>query len=179
MGKIHLLKINRFDEGISDDPREPILERNAASLIKHFDCFSNPFKLTPYRSTETDTATNVSSTDAKQYDIRDFKLGIDGKLYALGKNASGYPKVMKKTDPTTGNWLSSAGNNASTAEGEGNGARISGCFIEWQDAFWFFQGTNQVAKCTLAGTITNSVATVGSTITSVAQGVIANNTLYL
>ena len=69
MGQIHQLKINRFDEGISDGPREPISERNAASLIQHFDCFSNPYKLTPYRSTEADTGTNVSSTDAKQYDI--------------------------------------------------------------------------------------------------------------
>ena len=181
MGKIHLLKINRFDEGISDDPREPISERNSASLIKHFDVWSNPYKLTPYRSTEADHATNVSATDAKQYDIRDFQLGLDGALYGLGKNGSGYPKLLKKTDPTTGNWLSSNGGNASTVEGEGNGARISGCFIEWQGAWWFFQGTNQIAKVTIStGAITNSVATVGSTITTVAQGVVgADNNLYL
>lgn len=177
MGKLYEQKINDFTGGLSDSPRQPIF--NMGSLIKHFDIFSDGKKLTPYRSTEADTATNVSATDAKQYDIRDFQLGLDGKLYALGKNGSGYPKVMTKADPTTGNWLASDGSNAATAIGEGNGARISGCFIEWQGAFWFFQGTNQVAKCTLAGTITNSVATVGSTITSVAQGVINNNTLYL
>src|SRR3990167_399876 len=177
MAKIYETKISDFSGGMSDSARAPLA--NAGSLISHFDVFSDKHKLTPSRSTEADTATNVSATDGEQYDIRDFQLGIDGKEYALGKNASGYPKVMKKTDPTTGNWLSSAGNNAATAEGEGNGARISGCFIEWQGAFWFFQGTNQIAKCTLAGTITNSVATVGVTITSVAQGIIANNTLYL
>ena len=170
-------KINDFSGGMSDSVRAP--SSNMGSLIKHFDVFSDKHKLTPYRSTEADTGTNVSSTDGEQYDIRDFQLGIDGKLYALGKNGSGYPKVMKKTDPTTGNWLSSGGGNAATAEGEGDAARISGCFIEWQGAFWFFQGTNQVAKCTLAGAITNSVATVGATITSVAQGIIANNILYL
>ena len=171
-------KITRFDGAMSDDPREP--SGIMGSLLKHFDCFSHPEKLTPYRSTEADTATNVSATDAEQYDIRDFQLGSDGKLYGLGKNGSGYPKVLKKTDPTTGNWLSSNGGNAATAEGEGNAARISGCFIEWQGAWWFFQGTNQIAKVVIAtGVITNSVATVGATITSVAQGVIANNTLYL
>src|SRR3990167_780863 len=116
--KILEQKISRFSGGISDDIRVPISD--SASLLKHFDCFSNPYRLTPYRSTEADTATNVSATDAKQYDIRHFTLGSDGKLYGLGVNASGYPKVLKKTDPTTGNWLSSAGNNASTAEGEGN-----------------------------------------------------------
>jgi len=171
-------QIKDFSGGMSDSPRASLA--NAGSLISHFDVFSDKHKLTPYRSTEADTATNVSATDGEQYDIRDFQLGIDGKMYALAKVvATGYPKVVKKTDPTTGNWLSSAGNNIATAEGEGNGVRIPGCFIEWQGAFWFFQGTNQIAKCTLAGTITNSVATVGATITSVAQGIIANNTLYL
>jgi len=150
------------------------------SLIKHFDTFSDPHKLTPYRSAEADHVTNVSATDAKQYDIRDFQLGSDGELYGLGKNGSGYPKVLKKTDPTTGNWLASDETNAATAIGEGNAARISGCFIEWQGSFWFFQGTNQVARVLIStGVITNSVATVGATITSVAQGIIANNTLYL
>ena len=178
MGKIIPTKIVRFDGGQSDDPRAPVL--NQGSLLKHFDCFSNPFKLTPYRSPEADHATNVSATDAKQYDIRDFQLGSDGELYGLGKNGSGYPKVLKKTDPTTGNWLASDETNAATAIGEGNAARINGCFIEWQGSFWFFQGTNQIARVLISsGVITNSVATVGATITSVAQGIIANNTLYL
>ena len=48
MGKIFEVKINRFDGGVSDDPREPLF--NMGSLIKHFDVFSNPFKLIPYRS---------------------------------------------------------------------------------------------------------------------------------
>ena len=177
MGKLYETKVSRFDGGISDDLRQP--PSNNCGNVKHFDIYSNPNKLTPFRSTEADTATNVSSTDAEQYDLKDFQLGTDGKLYALGKNGSGYPKVLKKTDPTTGNWLSSAGNNAATAEGEGNAARVSGAFIEWQSAFWFFQGTTQLAKCTLAGTITNTVATVG-TITTAAQGIIgADNNLYM
>lgn len=178
MGRIYEQKQIRFDGGISDDTREP--KSNVGALIKHFDIFSNPYRLTPHRSSEADTATNVSATDAKQYDIRHFQLGLDGKLYGLAKVvATGYPKMVKKTDPTTGNWLSSAGNNMSTAEGEGNAARILGCFIEWQSAFWFLQGTNQVAKCTLAGTITNSVATVGSTITTTAQGIVFGDNLFI
>lgn len=161
----------KFDEGIRGDLDSP--------FHQHFDIFTDPRRLIPYRSTQTDHSTNVSSTDAKQYDIRNFQLGSDGKLYGLGKNGSSQPKVLKKTDPTTGNWLSSAGNNAATVEGEGNGARITGCFIEWQSAMWFFQGTTQLAKCTLAGTITNTVLTVG-TVTTVAQGVVgADDNLYL
>lgn len=167
-------QVNRFSGGIDGSIDSP--------LVKHFDIFSDPNRLIPHRSTEADTSTNVSATDAKQYDIRDFQLGLDGKLYALGKVvATGFPKVVKKNDPTTGNWLSSGGGNISTAEGEGNAARLTGCFIEWQGNFWFFQGTNQVAKCTLAGVITNTVTgALGTTITSVAQGVVgADDNLYL
>lgn len=178
MGQLVPKFILQFDGGQSNDPREPA--PTASTLVRHFDIYSYPYKLFPYRSTKTDTATNISSTDAKQYDIRNFQLCSNGKIFGLGKNASGYPKVLLKTDPTQGNWLASDGSNAATAIGEGNAARISGCFIEWQGAFWFFQGTNQIAKVdTTSGVITNSVANVGSTITSVAQGVIANNTLYL
>lgn len=175
------LDITRFDEGLSDDSREPISQRNAASLIKHFDCFSHPFALTPYRSTEADHADASGATGAKQYDIYHPQLSSAGLLWGLGKNASGYPKVLRKADPTTGNWLASDGSAASTAIGEGNAARITGCFIEWAGAFWFFQGTNQLAKVTISsGTITNSVITVGSTIATVSQGVYGmDGNLYL
>lgn len=170
------LNINYFAEGISDDAREPISERNAASFIQHFDCFSSPYKLTPYRSTEADHATGVSSTDAQQYDIRHFKYSSAGLLWGLGKNGSSQPKVLRKADPTTGNWLASDGSAAATAIGEGNAARILGCFFEWASNFWFFQGTNQVAKVLIStGVITNSVATVGSTITTVADGVVGSD----
>ena len=156
---------------MSDDPRQP--SNNMGSLTKHFDVFSNPYRLTPYRSTEADTSTSVSSTDLKQYDVRDFQLGSNGKLYGLGKTGAGLTKIFSKADPTTGNWTVET-----TAEG--NGAVVRGCFIEWQGAWWFFQGTNQIGKWVIAtNTITNSVATVGSTITSVAQGVISNNVLYM
>src|SRR3990167_8048154 len=178
MGKIlPPIIINRFDGGISDDPRQPIA--NMGAMVKHFNIFDNPFKLTPYRSTEADTATNVSSTDAKTYDIRNFQLGSNGQLYGLGKNANGYPKVLKKTDPTTGNWLSSNGGNAATAEGEGTAARIVGCFIEWQSAFWFFQGTD-VFKVLISNGVSSDQGNIGATPTTVAQGIVgADNNLYL
>lgn len=177
MGKSLEQKISRFDAGIADDARTPV--GSGAALIKHFDVFSNPHKLTPYRSVEADHATNVSATDAKQYDIYKPTLASTGLLYGLGKNTSGFPKVLRKADPTTGNWLSSAGSNAATAEGEGNAARITGCFIEWASAFFFLQGTNQIAKVALTGAITNSVSTTGTTIVTTAQGVVFGNKLYI
>ena len=171
IGNIVPITVNRFDGGFSDDPRE--VSSNKGALIKHFDIFSNPNKLTPFRSTEADTSTSVSSTDLEQYRVQDYQLGLDGKLYGLGRAAgSAVPKVFSKADPTTGNWTIE-----STAEG--TGALIRGCFIEWQSAWWMFSGTTDVSKWTIGSTFTNSVGTVG-TITSVAQGLVgADNNLYL
>src|ERR1700741_462834 len=90
-------KLTRFDGGISDDPREPIL--NAGALVKHFDVFSNPYKLTPYRSTVNDMNDGSTATGMKQYDVRHFQLGSNGKFYGLGKNALGYPKGVSKRTP--------------------------------------------------------------------------------
>lgn len=169
--KIYEQKLNNFAAGISDDPREQRF--NLGSLIKHFDIFSNPFKMTPRRSSEADENDGSTADGMKQYDVRHFTLGSNGKLYGLGKNGSGYPKVVSKADPTTGNWTLEA-----TAEG--NAARIAGAFIEWQGAWWFWQGTNQLAKWVIGSTVTNTVLTVGSTITTVAQGIIgADNNLYM
>ena len=173
MAKTFEQKINRFDGGISDSSRDPAV--GGAAMVKHFDIFSDPRKLTPHRSTENDMHDGTTSTGMKTYDVRHFTLGSNGNLYGLGKNASGYPKVVSKTAANllTGNWTLNA-----TAEG--NAARILGCFIEWQSAFWFFQGTNQLAKWTIGSTVTNSVATVGSTITTVAHGIVgSDNNLYL
>ncbi len=169
MSKIYEQKINNFAGGVSDDVREQRF--NFAAIIKHFDIFSNPRRLSPYRSMEAEAST-VSVANLKTYDLRTFQLGSNGKMYALGKNGSGYPQILQKTDPTTGTW-------SLPATSTGNAARIVGAFIEWASAFWFLQGTNQVAKWTIGGTVTQSVATVGSTITTTAQGVVFGDNLFI
>src|SRR3990167_4513145 len=173
MGLIIPTVINRFDGGIADDPRQPV--SNMSALVKHFDIFSNPFKLTPYRSTEADTNDGSSATGMEQYDVKDFFLGLDGRLYGLGRiAANNYPKIFYKSNPTTGNWTLPA-----TAEATGSPARINGCFIEWQSTLWMFSGTTNVSRWVIDGAFTDAYATLGVTITSVAQGVIANNVLYI
>ena len=170
MGKVLEQKINRFDGGISDDPRQPF--NNVGAMVKHFDVFSNPYKLIPYRSTETE------GTPIKTYDPRNFQLASNGLLYALGKNASGYSKVVRKADPTKGDWLASNGTAIATAVGEGTATRIPGCFIEWKSAFWFFEG-NKIRKCTLTGVVSDE-GTISTTPTTVAQGVVGrDNNMYM
>lgn len=160
--------IKNFFSGISDDPR--VATASGFSLTKHFDIFSSPNKLTPYRNLSADTETSVSATDLKQYYVRDFVYATaSAKLYGLGQTAGGLTKILQKADATTGLWTT-------PATSEGNGAVKNGCFFEHADYLWGFQGTNQIFKWGLLSgspSITNSVTTVASTITSVANGVIA------
>ena len=169
------LKVNNFFGGISDDVRKS--SPSEFSISKHFDIFSNPQRLTPYRSLEADTNDGSTATGMKQYFVRDFVYSsTSAKLYGLGQNGSGQTKIVYKNDATTGNWTL-------PSSSEGNGAVKNGCFVEYKDYLWGFQGTNQIFKWgLLSGTpsITNTVSTVGSTITSVANGVIASDAnLYL
>jgi hypothetical protein len=162
------IKISDFNGGISDSTRKPTATE--FSITKHFDIFTDPKKLIPYRSLEADTETSVSATDLKQYLVRDFKYAsASAKLYGLGQNGTGKAKVVYKADATTGLWTL-------PASSEGDGAVWNGCFFEFKDYMWFVQGTNQLAKWGLLSgtpTITNTVSTLGATITSVADGIIA------
>lgn len=162
------IKVNQFNGGIADDPRK--VSASEFQSTKHFDIFSQPNRLIPYRSLAADTNDGSTSTGMKQYAVKDFfYASASAKLYALGQNGSGNTKIVYKADATTGNYTL-------PASSEGNGAVKNGCFFEYKDYAWGFQGTNQIFKWgLLSGTpsITNSVATVASTITSVANGLIA------
>lgn len=170
MYKQQEIKINKFFGGVEEDIRKP--SANGFAITKHFDVFSNPQRLTPYRSLEADTETSVSSTDLKQYLVRDFVYSsTDAKLYGLGQTGAGLTKILQKADATTGLWTK-------PASSEGNGAVQNGCFFEFKDYLWGFQGTTSLFRWgLLSGTpsITNAAATVASTITSVANGVIASD----
>lgn len=175
MAKTLEIRVNQFNGGIEDDSRK--VSATGFQISKHFDIFSNPHRLTPYRSLEADTNDGSTATGMKQYLVRDFVYSsTSAKLYGLGQTGAGLTKIVQKADATTGNW-------SLPASSEGNGAVKNGCFVEFKDYLWGFQGTTSIFKWgLLSGTpsITNATATVASTITSVAQGVIAADAnLYL
>lgn len=172
--KIVEIKLNNFSGGISDDPRAQT--PNTFQITKHFDIFSQPNRLTPYRDLGADTNDGSTSTGMKQYAVKDFLYAsASAKLYGLGQTGAGLTEIFQKADATTGNW-------SVPASSSGNGAVWNGCFVEYKDYLWGFQGTTQVWRWGLLSgspSITNSQGTVG-TITSVAQGVIAkDDNLYL
>lgn len=175
MSKIVTVSQHDFYGGIADDIRHG--NGNSFAITKHFDIFSSPSRLTPYRSLEADTNDGSSSVGMKTYLVKDFVYAsASAKLYGLGQTSgTALTKIVFKADATTGNWTL-------PASSEGNGAVQNGCLVEYKDYLWGFQGTTQVFRWgLLSGTpsIANSQGTVG-TITSVAQGVIAkDDNLYL
>jgi hypothetical protein len=173
MSKVSEIKVQNFSGGVSDDPREN--DATKFQVVRHFDVFSNPTRLTPYRSLEADQTASVAD-DMKAYLVQDFVYAsASAKLYGLGQTGAGLTKIVNKADATTGNWTL-------PASSEGNGAVKNGCLVEYKDYLWGFQGTTQVFRWGLLSgspAITNSQGTVG-TITSVAQGIIAkDDNLYL
>jgi hypothetical protein len=160
------IKQNLFSSGISDDQR--ISNGSNFLVAKMFDIFTSPHKLIPYRSFEADTETSISATDLKQYFVTDFLYAsASTKLYGLGQTGAGLTKIVQKAVAESGLWTT-------PASSEGNGAVRNGCFVEYKDYLWGFQGTTQVWKWgLLSGTpsITNSagiVGTVYNTVTAVA-----------
>lgn len=174
MSKIVSIKQNNFSGGISDDPREK--DPTKFQFAKHFDIFSNPTRLTPYRTLIPNSDDGSTSTGMKQYYVYDYVYSsTSSKLYGLGKTAGGLTKIVYKADARINAWTL-------PASSEGNGAVQNFCFVEYKDYLWGFQGTNQIFKWGLlsgAPAITNSASTTGSTITSVAQGLVFQDYLYL
>lgn len=174
MAKQVQIQQNNWSSGISDDVRAT--SQNGFSIAKHFDIFTNPNRLTPYRSFEADTNDGSTSTGMKQYFIRDFiYASASSKLYGLGQTAGGLTKIVYKDDATTGNWTL-------PTSSEGNGAVKNGCLLEYKNYLWGFQGTTQVFRWgLLSGTpsITNSQGTVGTVYNTItAISVVAGGTLY-
>ncbi len=168
-------EIRDFSGGVADDVRSA--RANTFSVSKHFDIFSAPSKLIPYRSLETDTNDGTTDTGMKQYDVRDFLYPTgSGRLYGLGRTAGGLTKIVYKDNAIAGNWTL-------PGSSEGNEIVKYGCFVEYKDYIYGFQGTTQVFRWGLLSgspSITNTQGSVGTTITSVAQGLIGkDDNLYL
>lgn len=164
--------IDRFDGGISNDVRQQL--KNEFAVASMFDIWSNPARLTPIRSLEEDT----NSDAIEAYDVRDFWVGQeDGNFYALGRQSGFFrPKIIYKTggDVPAGTWTI-------PASSEGGAVLIRGCFLQWAGALWMFSGTTNVSKCIPGTSFTDTVASVGSSIASVAQGIISptDNNMYM
>ena len=172
MNKVVEILVNNFSGGVSDDPRED--NATKFQVAKHFDVFSNPSRITPYRSLEQDTNDGSTATGMKQYLVKDFLYhSSSSKLFGLGQTAGGLTKIVYKADAVSGNWTL-------PSSSEGSSAVQNGCLVEYKGFLFGFQGTDQIWKWDITTpAITNSATTLGATITSVAQGLVFQDYLYL
>src|SRR3990167_713630 len=167
MGKLIPQEIRRFDKGITGSADSP--------FHQHFDIYSDPNRLIPYRSTEAELD-SVSAANLGASYLRNFQLGKNGVMYALGQTGT-LAQVFQKTLPASGTW-----GIAATAVASATFTVIYGAFIEWGTtaAFYMFTKTATLSKWTIGSTFTDVVLSLGATITSVAQGVIgADDNLYM
>lgn len=90
------VSFNRFDGGIVSDPRSPA--ENVCRFVQHFDVFSNPHKMTPYRSFEDGDSS--SSTNLIQ------NFAYDGTtVFGFGTGGTNV-RIFSRTNFTDAIWSS-------------------------------------------------------------------------
>lgn len=98
MGKIIETRIDRFNGGVVNDPRDP--REATARMVSNFDALTNPQRLTPYRDSESGDSS--ASTSQKQNFLIALRTGTTYRLYALGVvSGTARAEVLMK-DLTTG-----------------------------------------------------------------------------
>lgn len=122
-----IVSIKRFDGGMSDDIREPAPTK--FSISKHFDIYSNPWRLSPYR--------DVASDSSGQVGIGNFLYSSMGYLLGLGLvSGQNWPQIYYKQGA---NMLTDAWNNKSNWIGTGGTTNYE-LFIEYNKFFYFWKG---------------------------------------
>lgn len=141
MGKIFETTINRFDGGRSGDLRQP--SSNSYSITKHFNIFSNPKRLTPYRDLEANETKNLKIVKFLQ---------VNSNIYGYGVVVSGnVGKVYKKV----GNIITSGWTE--DRDVEGSGARDERVFFHYKDYIYMWEGGARLVRHgDITGTATNA-----------------------
>lgn len=168
MSKIVETKINKWNGGVSNDPRDP--SENTCRIVSNYDILTNPKKMTPVRSTEN------GNTDGTAINIQNFQVALQSGtthyLYALGKGpSSNIPHIVRKAltqagvpDLTDGTW---------TDQATGSGAPNFNLFIYYRKVGLIYgaqAGTNLYAFDPNAVNVTNSAFTIA--YTNIAQGLV-------
>lgn len=149
--------VNKFNTGMTSDPRAS----SGCQLCKHFDNFSKPHSLIPYRDSEGVSTINITTQALAQ--LKTFTM-YGGNLYGLGIiDSTNKAKIYKNADVSLSTWT--APNNA---EDSANGVN-SGFFINYKGTFWGDAGGTRLWSTDLT-TFTTSAQAI--TYTSITQGLI-------
>lgn len=161
--------IDLFYGGVSDDPR--IQKAEIFQIAQHFDIWTNPKKLAPYRQMVAD----VDAT-AKGYKIDGFAYENSG-LYGVGRSSGGTNnKIYQKPvfSAVSGTWAAAPSGTASSANGFGHVLCIT-----YHDRLYVDAGLQIDSYGTLdpSGTYTNDAYTPGGVVAC--QGIITTDDLLI
>lgn len=127
-------KITQFNGGMGTDPRDQNFAY--AQYIKHFDIWSKPNSLIPYR-----TALDVNGNIGTNL-VRSFVYGSNNRLLGLGVTDStdNFPQIFNKEDITsTASW------GTYSSVGSTYAIRTYDCFVEYND-YLYGWNTNGVFR---------------------------------
>lgn len=146
---------NNFSESMVSDPRNS----RGVQLVKHFDNFTRPNTLVPYRDTE-DAYSGQTSFQGQNF------LMYNSELYALGRQTSvARAAILKKTDVTDTNWSS-----PTNAQDPTNVITNYTLFIQYKGIIW---GTNSQGLWSYnVGSSTFSSTAQPLTYTNITQGLV-------
>lgn len=157
-------KLDVFYGGMADDPR--IQKPEVFQISSHFDIWTYPKKLVPYRAME------AFFTDLT-YSIIMFLYSSLG-LFGLGVvSASSKVKIFKASDPLTGTW-SALANGASAA-----GARFSKCFLEFHGYAYGGTASTRIWAADLTGSAAFTDTAYSGAGEPVCQGIVTSDDLLI
>lgn len=106
MSKIIETKLNKFNGGITNDPRD--VRTNVARVISNFDVLTSPKRAIPYRQSES--GDSAASSRKKQAFAVALSTGTTYSLYGLGvvsNQSNGAVEYMGLADLTGNTWTAS------------------------------------------------------------------------
>lgn len=117
MGKAIEVKLNKFNGGIEDDPRDP--REDTCRMVTNFDIVTNPYRMIPYRNSEQ--GDDSSSSSRKRNFTLALRTGTTYSLYALGVKSGATTAEVLYKDLTTGavndldddDWANTSNNQSS------------------------------------------------------------------
>lgn len=151
------ITIRQFYGGISDDVRQTT--DNAFAISQHFDIFSSPNRLTPFRNSEDEGVTSTQSLANFVY--------TNSKLYGLGVvSGTARVKIFEKSDPTAGSWA------ASTTGEDSGGTRQTNVFIDYKGKLMGWSAGTRIWSYTYGTSTWNGSERSGFTYSTTAQAFI-------
>lgn len=163
--------IDRFDGGITDDPRE--LRGNVSQITTNFNALLNTRRLIPYRDSE-DGDTASSTQRIQNFCVAQLSAGTFA-LYGLGvTSGTSQAEVYYKNLSTDANgiadqtWTETANNAA------GTGTRNVNCFVYYQKTNYIYGATSgtHIWRYDPDGTDAFAATHQAITYTDIAQGLV-------